>query len=475
MKLFWNILIISAYALMLSHCSSHLSMHGRVSAPAGVDSLVAVQADSITAFLFTDEKSKIKAAQWFTKAKLRLAEAESLFVNWQSISDSLLNQSDKDSPRNKLHQSMLKSIISAENAANRSIEYNPFDYNTRSLIAQAYFFHGQITGTDFYYKRSKEILKSIIQQEKGEHSLYFRLGESCYQLNDWNCAYENYKLAENVLLSTTFAEKYGNGNGHSSKNSVDHHAQFRYVSHQAIARARQYDNKNALILFKRAATMAVTATDSELVDNYIDWIQWDGGNIVTAEKKNHLMVLLKEKRYREARDGFEQLINELETQTAKDEINWRIALIEYEYLNQKEKACDRMHEIVRHISSVNMKNLPADSEYRQYASDAGAMFYKLGFDYKKLSQYKNAYRCFSTASDIEWYGKSKSLLELAKLSIHDATQTLDIVNEILKDDNDLNGQELLQVYTLKLNALKRFGRERLTEIQETYRQIKALQ
>ena len=461
-----------------SGCSPHLRIQGRLAMPAGVDSLIAVRADSITARLYVQEKNKQEASRMYHVAAYHYDRAESLWVDLQQLEQPAApenTRADKSHTEKRIHV-IHEHITTAEQAAVKARRLNPFDYNIPSLLARIYYLHGSISGATDFFRQSIDHLISIIKREKGEHVLYFRLGECYYQLQEWAKAYENYQRAEQVLLATAWMQPMPGGQQSAGRDSVDHRILFRYIYHQAIASAKQYDNKNALTLFARAKTYAISHADSELVDNYISWIQWDGGNIATAEMKSKLLQLLKQEKYEEAKNGFEQLIGKLHTQSAKDEINWRIACIEYEFLDQKEAACQRMQEIVRRLSDQSViSGQNVTEEYRQYATDAGTMFYKLGIEYKRKSRYKKALRCFSTAADIEWYGKEKSLLELAKLSIHNPEQTLNIVNQILEDENDLSLPDKLHVYTLKLNALKRFGRNRLTEIQETYRKIKSLQ
>jgi len=477
--------LMFSYILLQNSCGIFIKINkdDGVYIPPGIDSLTAVVSDSITNRLFVSESRKSKAQSLYDKAKENYEIADSLWIMLTSLSpDSCDSLEDKKKRKtDELTNKIYKRINKAENELKKAKKLNPYELSIKDLLAYLYLLYGNFSTDQEFYKKSIYELKEIILKEKCDHTLYDRLGQNYYKLKDWAKAYQNYKQAEKVLLETAFLntkneKKVFAGEGEFIEtDSVDTDVLFRYVYFQAITGAKLYDTELALSLFKKAQQITPLPDQLKLVENYTKWIKWDEGNIAASEKKNIYLKLIDEKKYKEAKSGFEELIKELNTHKAKDEIGWQIAVIEYQFLDQQEKGCKRLFEIIKNIDIDETTGLPVDHDYKQYVTDCGTMFYKLGFQYKKQSKYKKAFKYFENAAQINWSGKWVSLLEIAKLSVHNPDKSLTIINQILSGNHNLNKSQHAQVLTLKLNALKRFGPERLEEIKDTYREIRSLQ
>jgi len=475
--------IFISYITILNGCGviSKLKNNEEVFIFPGIDSLTAVTSDSISNQLFVCESRKFKANSLFNKAKKHYQIADSLWIISKEIkidsTDSL--HGNLSAKKHELSNIIIEKITKAENHFKKAIRLNPFDLNIKDIFASVYFLHGRISNDSNYFEKSIDLLKEINNKDKSNHFLYYRLGENYYYLKDWQNAYQNYHQAENALLNTAFLNsrkgKEFLAGRYVGPDSVDAATHFRYVYYQAITISKLYNTELALSLFQRAQQIAPSQDQLKMVENFTRWIKWDDGNIAASEKKNTYLQYLKEKKFKPAKSGFEKLIKELNTQKAIDEINWQVALIEYEFLDQQEKACQRLNEIVQNTPIDQETSLPIDQDYRQYFTDCGKMFFKLGIDYKKNSKYKDAYRCFDSASQIHWPGKWRSMLEIAKLLSQNPEKSLKIINQILDSQHNLNKAEQLDVLTLKLNALKRFGTTKLEESKDTYQQIRDLQ
>ncbi|MBD3287488.1 hypothetical protein GF337_01680 [candidate division KSB1 bacterium] len=446
--------------------------------PSGIDSLTAVESDSITSRLFVSEARKRKAFELFSEAQQNYELADSLWdfisTKQQDTADSIFLQI-RNEKRNIISQKLERAAHELRKAA----RIDPFNLTIKDLLAKVYTLQGDFTEESAYYEKAIIELKEIISRDKSEHVLYYRLGENYYKLNEWQKAYQNYRQAEHVLLQTAFLnekkEKKLLAGNYVVVDSIDAEIHFRYVYYQAITVAKLYNTELALSLFQKAQQIAPSKNQLKFVDNYTKWIRWDGGNIAASEKKNQCLQLIKEKKYKQAKIGFEDMIDDLNTQKARDEIGWRIACIEYEYLDQEKKGCDRLYKIIKNQPVNENNGLPVDPDYKRYFTDCGKMFYKLGLNLKKKSKYKSAYRCFENASQIQWFGRWESLLELAKLTVQDPDKTLEIINLILSSPHNLDKTEHLDALTLKLKALKRFGTNRLDDVKNTYKQIRTLQ
>lgn len=474
-KLYLHFLVL--FVLIYNGCSTitKIKKSDGIFIPVGIDSLTAIESDSITNQLFVPESKRLNALSVYMKAKVDYGIADSLYKIFCSIKQ---NSSDslKLKKKDELVHQISEKLNYAEYNLKKAVRLNPFDISIKDLLASVYFLHGNFSTDPKFYHESIKFLYAMLTKEKGEHIIYYRLGENYYQLENWHKAYQNYQQAEKVLLATAVLNKSRRIHVNEAKtDSIDQMIHFRYVYYQAIAASKLYNTELALSLFQRAKQLAPSADQLNLVDNYTDWIQWDGGNIPASEKKNTIFELIKQNQFAKAKAEFQELRKELNTQTARDEIDWHIAKIEYEYLYQTKEGCQRLFTIIKNTPLDKNTGLPVDSNYQKYFDDCGVMFFKLGLDYKRKSKYKDSYQCFINASQIQWQGRWKSLLEVARLSTQDPHKTLALLNQIFMGEHNLNRVEKIDMLTLKLNALKRFGVERINDVRDTYLQIRSLQ
>ena len=90
-----------------------------------------------------------------------------------------------------------------------------------------------------------------------------------------------------------------------------------------------YKAKEVMSIIKQAKNIAPSSEMRKIAERFEDWLNWDNGNIHSAEQKNEILKLVKEKKYSEALLKFEALKDCLSDQRAIDEIEWRIAGIQF--------------------------------------------------------------------------------------------------------------------------------------------------
>jgi len=450
--------------------------------PEGVDSLVVVKSDSIIKYLFVDFAAKQKAEKLADEAGVALNQADSIWRKLEKISmdsSELTYNLASDSSSKVIKESdlLLRKIKDNLQTSERnflaSITLNPLPLVTKDGLAQTYMLWANIEKPALYYEKAVAVLDDMMKVEKGEHLLFYKLAECYFRLKNWEMALSNYREAEKILLAATF---YADSVLHetASNDSVKNDFHFNYLYSQAVCLARMYQAQESLLVLKKANEKTASLAKQKIADRFEEWLIWDNGNIRAAEEKNNILELIKKEKYAEAVSRFEQLKTQLSNQIAIDEIEWRIAGLEFNYLNKKQPACNRLLKIIEKNSKASYPP-QLIAVFDRYETDCGIMHYHLGMDYIQVADYKKAQEYLEQGAKLHWYGNYKCQLELAKLNKHDPQISLDIIEKVLQDQSDLTTPERLIALEIKLNALRKLGPQYLNETKQIYNQIRELQ
>lgn len=475
MKSLFKIFIIIYLVILIVGCAANrrrlddAELKNQAQIPAGVDSLLAVKADSLADMLFVDHRQKVKATHYYLLSKKYFDKSDSLWRLYQNFRDSSLVMTTEDTnfavkyyqncryflklKSKKSQQQILPGIkevkkISitlcrgAKSYADSANLANPFDLSNRANGIQISMMLGKLSSKKRYYADAINKLKDFLTFEKSQHEIYRFLGECYYALSDWENAFQNFQQAQKVFERTIALQ-----NLDSQPAYFDSTIFVYYLYQQGDSKAKLYDDKNALRLLEQALLFSYSPQKKEQIQNYIDWINWDAGNIRAVERRDQIYTFYQQEKYKKANKEFKKLLKILKTQSNKDLINWRIATIDFEILNKKNDGIERMFHV---ISSLNL----ADSVY---LNDYGAMCYSLGLDYLKKKEYKIAYAYFNQAAKVDWEKRGASYLQLAQLSQSDPAETIQKCRQALVYEDRLSLELLNQTYRLLADAYKRNG------------------
>lgn len=450
--------------------------------PVGVDSLIIAKSDSIIKFLFVDFSNEKKASELASEAQVELNTADSAWQLIKATTDSsnrfMIAATDSiEKPKTELgieEKKILSALEIAERRFQQSIKLNPFLLSSKDGLAQTYILRAQIEKPNVYFEKAAVILEDIVQNEKSEHILFYRLGECYFHLGKWEEAFSNYHQAEKIFIGT---KSFSNGGLFENRSADFHNTEllFNYLYSQSVCLARMYRSKEALTIINNARRMAPNESLQKIAERFEDWINWDKGNIYTAEQKNQILKLINEKNYEEASIKFETLKSQLSDPFAIAEIEWRIAGLEFGYLNKNEQACNRLLNIIE--KTRNLSFIPNHSivDFDTYLNDCGVMHYHLGMEFIEKADYKQAQKYLDQGSRIDWNGNYKCQLELAKLNRHDPQAALSLVENVLTTESPLTEGERLAALEIKLDALKKLGPHHRSEAKQVYNQIRQLQ
>lgn len=486
---FVKFLLLLIVLINIVGCMSTTGKRQPIIIPAGVDSSVAVVADSLVDSLFVSPEKQIKAQKLTWQGKQVVDRSDSLWNLIHTKIDSQQVVSEYEQKRalesrrkgaRKIQEaisirsgqidSVNKEIIRAnifnlleESQAlfESSIVANPFDEETKVWLAKVYEMMANRFQDSKKYEKAVQILKSLIRINRGEPDLYYRLGMNYWFLKRWPEAYENFKQAKNLLLAITPL-----GVSDVPVDSlqliqqmalvpVDTSKLFNYIYFQADTKAKLYEADAALALLERALEIAPTDAEKNNILVYISWIKWDDGNIKASELNDYYTKLENNRNYVAAAKGFKSLLKELKTERTADQINWRISLLEFEHLEQFEAGIERLAKVIRKTLKDSI-GAPVDSTYKPYFKGYGIMGYNMGIR-NLADKPRVAFMYFKQSVTIDCPIRGKSYLELAKLSVNSPGEAVEMCHQALAYSQDLSIKEKSQVYRLLVEGYKRLG------------------
>ncbi len=391
------------------------------------DTLLAIQAiaglnDSLFLCLSKQWKKQIRFPQRKYNSFLKLNQRERI--------DHLLELANRD--------------------ASQSKTLNPFSLSTRGLLVQINMKHGDLSGENEYYRVAVEEINNLLLVDKSNADVYTELAECYFALGDWEKSYVNFKQAENVLQAISQFREIENP---GSRVSVDTAKWVYLLRGQGEARAKLYDAEGAINYLTRAQNLIPSDQVKKQLDNYLAWIEWDDGNIRASEIRDEVLKLESAGEQKKAKQKYLELLNLLRTQRTKNEINWKIASIDYKYLNNELEAVQRLFGVVKNIDKNDL-NLEVN---QFYLKDYAAMCFSIGNKYYENKEMRLAYIYLRQATKVNWELQAKCYFQLALLSQSNPDETIRNCNFALKNRNQLSDDEVKQINQMLFSAHKQNG------------------
>ncbi len=345
--------------------------------------------------------------------------------------------------RNEMSASAQNACLTARRHLEQAVRLDPFDKNARMLLAVTYYNLQHIFGQQNNYQKAIDILERLVRIEKGEPELFRSLAENYMALQQWDAAARQFKKAEFVLKKTAFAAP------------PDTAKLFYYAYMQGDMTARLYQPQAAIALFKKAEKYARSKGEKDDVDNYIKWVNWDGGNIRNSEAWDKILQLEQEKQYAQLDREASRLIPLLRTKKAKLSVHHKLAVAEFEFLNKKSKAVERMRRVYDSLSRQELAS--PNEEISAYLNTYGAMLFRFGVEARERQENKLALAYFKKATEFEWDQIAKPNFELVTLVWNTPNQAINFGKTALRSAAGLSEYEMCQLISLMVKAHKSAG------------------
>ena len=383
-----------------------------------------------------------------------------------------------------------------------SILLNPFDMRARNMLARTYERLADRFEQDQYWGKAAEAISKLLQMDQSQHTLYARLGSAYAQLGAWERALNHYMIAEEVLRGSAIfeiePEAVARNAQLSMKNSpdvdldtsyvaefppdsaamaaqkdslinniitdemiaaaLDSSLLFTYVVKQAEANMRLYNEKDTFDKLNLAFEIAKDENQREFVQGYYDWAMWDEGNLQAADMKDTLISYINSSRFAEAAEGLTNLIPNLRSARATQEMKWRLAVVEFRNLNQEEAGITIMHEIVDFYQkdSTGMALAKTDSNLTRYLNAYGTACLNLGAKMRdEVRDRTKALMYFEQAAAITWDNQARAYLAIAQLALQNPVHCEHAAKEALKLREQITQKEYVGALKALIAALRR--------------------
>ncbi|MCC5907262.1 MAG: hypothetical protein JJU13_13705 [Balneolaceae bacterium] len=475
-------LFITACATSSSYSSLEDQPHDEESPrelmiPAGVDSVIAAEARELADSSFVTYQREQEAEELKRRANAYRAESDTL---WHYLSLEATDEPDnmQDDPdfvdsfnegaqyfgeattiaeSNEISEADLEQysllLANAINSFEEALQLNPFDSQTRLVLAQLYGAKANRLNQTENYERAIDILEKLVRLEQGQFVIYGALGENYYLVENFETAAQNFDKAIELLHETIpFTDYYFEHNSYSPDDSLN---VFFYEFYAGQSYTNLFDADTAIERFENAQNYATSENDLAAIEGELEFINWDDGNILGSMRRDSLISLVNSDQLAEAEAGFFELKNSLKTTRAKDEIEWRLAVVQYQ-LGKEEEGANRLLNLVQR-TEVDENGSPINEAYREYFNDFGTITYNLGVRYNSERDRNLALKYFLQSAKVSWSNRARSNLMIADLLSNNTNESLQYALLAEQEIESLSENDRKALYELLTNLYRSSG------------------
>jgi tetratricopeptide (TPR) repeat protein len=449
--------------------------------PPGVDSSTAEQADSLADSSFVSLEKQEKAAARSKEGKTLVQISDSLWKylemgndttqidsvgqekraaavkafnrgakslsEWQKVRTS----EELDSTKAATMQARL--LNEAQKAFEEAIQLNPYDQATRNRLGQVYELQAERLGREEAYGKAIKVYEKLTRLRKDSYSPFLNLANSYYQTDQYTKAAKSYRAARETYLESVELSV-------EEEVEVDSSLVFNIALAEGEALRYARNAESALETYRIAARYAGTEEQVRTAESWVEWINWDDGNIAASFARDSLQSLASRGEFAAAAEGFRTLKSRLQTQFARDEIDWRLAQAEYQS-GQQDQAAERLQALVERTETTS-EGTPVDSTYQRYFDTYGTICLNLGRE-KRDENIRTALKYFKQAAEIPWERRALAELEAGKLLRNNVETSIEYLERAAEDAEALEAENQLELYRTLVNQHRRLGHRKEAE------------
>ena len=322
------------------------------------------------------------------------------------------------------------------------LRLNPFDKYTRPWLISTYSQLEQLYAYKKEPTKRLQFLKNLLYlQNDPKRRLYLfnNIGMIYRQFGQYALARDNFQFAVEAIFE-------------SNESQIDTTNLFQNIYLRGEMQLKLYEDEPALTSFTYAKMIAPNENWSNQLTNYIDYINWDGGNIRASEKYNEAITLYNEKKYDEAEIAYLELLGIVKTEKATNQAQLDLARMQFYQLNKQDDAIDRLWNVVNKYTLNSDTGLPTDSTYKNLWENYAKLCLDMGID-NYFKDKRSSFTYFLKSSQIESSYRGKAFLNLAIASVYNpqiclkyCVRALDYQERLNQEEKKLLYQTIYQAY-----------------------------
>lgn len=389
----------------------------------------------------------------FVVAKVDSIRAKKTFIKGVSLTKeafdliSELKQQNLDTLAvKKIKYSAILLLEKARTQFEETFKLNPFDIRTQNYLIWVFQNLAELYDYCDNNLRAINMLEYLTYILNDDPKLYYALGQKYYKIGKWEQSLSKIRTSIDLILDDDW-------------NKIDTNQLFWHYYWRAAAEIQLDLIPEALLSLNYAKLIAPSERESEAVQKKIDWINWDDGNLCASRKSDSLETRLRHgaRNYFIIKREYLELLSQVRTTKAKQDINWRIAQLEFNFLDERELAIDRMMKVVYALQLDSTKSA-VDNKFQKYVEDYCSMCYAFGLEYMNAQHFKKAFIYFYQSISFSWSKIGKSYLQLARLVMLDNLSVLKFAQQAFVYQEQLTEDERNNLYQLFYFSYKRLGK-----------------
>ncbi len=330
---------------------------------------------------------------------------------------------------------LIKLLEEVKEYFEEGLKLNPFDTYIRTGISTVYTYLEELYArTDDDIKRL-QMIKNLLYLEKDQKNridLFNKAGNIYFSYQFWEEARANFQNAVNTIFE--------------EENSViDTAGLFNNIYLRGMSQLKLYQDEPALTSFVYARMIAPDENWYNTLTNWIDFINWDNGNIRASEQYQNARKLYSEKKYEEVEKVFLDLLKIINTEKAQNEVDLRLSRIQFYFLEKKEEAIDRLWNAVKNFPLNAHTGAQLDSSQKDYCEMYCQMCLQMANKYYPTNK-KIAFTYFQKISQIKSSTRGSAFLNLAIMSVKNPEICLEYCNRAFEYLEQLSKDEQKKLF-----------------------------
>ncbi len=470
-----------------------INPYADINIPAGVDTLVAVRVDSLAKQLFATYSQERKARTVLDSSLNELKPFEEIIrlfrlrqdqVKSMTLEDSLqwsdhINAAIDEQERaewqikrkfgKRIYTELSSDEVSRleerirsrvtlhyEKARDNLIEalkLDPFFIDLRNELVQVQSTLAVLKRDADNIIEANNLLESLHLYRPSEFYYLYQMAQNYQQMGQLNRALILFRQAEDLIWENVVFQDdndldIGTGPATIVLSDDDQDWIIELINSQFQLEYKLGYASSAITTLNRL--IGITSVENRGV--WIDWknaIMWDNGNLWTLRQNDVMDSLISVQDYGEALKTAESFLSVLTNRTALSQVQFKSAIIKYQYLDRREEGIDDLQRLVGQDSSI-----PDDSTENKYFESYGVMCVNEG-DYYLDKERTTAMKYYTQATTFSWTGQYRCYLYMAELSQNRPDMVLEYCNIALSNDTNITIEDQLDAHQMMYHAYKR--------------------